>query len=95
MRHVLLLSLSALTIFLSSCATVFTGVRQSVLIESNPPGAEIYVDNRKQGITPSRVTIHKDFDMVSDGGKDLRLVMEGYQENYFMEAKFNPVSIFN
>jgi hypothetical protein len=91
--HILVLLASSL--MLSSCATLFTGVRQKVLIESNPPGAQIYIDGRNEGVTPATLRVNKDFDMVSDNGKDIRLVLEGYEENYFMDAKINPIAILN
>lgn len=84
-----------LALIMSSCATIFTGMRQNVNIESNPPGARIYIDGRDMGTTPATVKVHKDFDVLSDGGKDIKLLMEGYEDDYFLDATLNPVAILN
>lgn len=92
-KHFIILVM--LPISLSSCATLFTGVRQNVNIASNPPGAQIYIDGVNQGVTPSTIRIKKDFDLVTDNGKDIRLLMEGYEDDYFLETTVNPVAILN
>lgn len=95
MSRLFTIALLLSTLMLSSCATLFTGVRQKVTIESNPPGAQIYIDGRNEGVTPTTVRMHRDFDLVTDNGKDIRLVMEGYHDQYFMDTKFNPIAILN
>ncbi|MGN0019222.1 MAG: PEGA domain-containing protein [Sphingobacterium hotanense] len=44
-------------LFLTSCATVFTGTKQNVMIKSNPEGATIEVDGFEQGVTPMPVKL--------------------------------------
>lgn len=95
MPRILTLSLVLASLMLSSCATLFTGVRQKVTIESNPPGAQIFIDGRNEGVTPNTIRMHRDFDLVTHNGKDIRLVMEGYHDQYFMDTKFNPIAILN
>jgi hypothetical protein len=46
--------------FLTSCVTLLTGATQTVKFESNPPGAEIYVNGVKTGqVTPAQVQVKK------------------------------------
>ena len=47
---------------LSSCATVFAKHTRSILVTSNPPGAEIIVKGKSWGVTPVRLKVdnHKD-----------------------------------
>lgn len=83
-------------LLLTSCATIFTGTKQKVMIESNPPGAEILVDGKKIGQTPSKVKLERELKAFSDGKKDIQLVLDGYKsEGYAVGAELNPVAIFN
>ena len=72
----------------SSCASIFTGSKRSVLFESNPSGAKVYVNGMEQCISPCNVKVRND-DRV-----DFRL--EGYKERVVvMDADFNLVAILN
>jgi hypothetical protein len=42
-----------LLLLLSSCATVVRGTKQTVRIESNPPGAKIHLSTGGEGVTPA------------------------------------------
>lgn len=42
----------------SSCATLFADDTRSVMITSNPPGAEITVNGSVRGVTPTRMTVN-------------------------------------
>ncbi len=72
----------------SSCASIFTGSKRSVLFESNPSGAKVYVNGMEQCISPCNVKVRND-DRV-----DFRL--DGYKERVVvMDADFNLVAILN
>jgi len=86
MKKVVLLCLVAL--FLSSCASIFTGSKRSVLFESNPSGAKVYVNGFEQGVTPTQIKVK------ADDRVDFRL--DGYKERVVvMDSKFNLVGILN
>lgn len=75
-------------LLLTSCASVFTGSKRSVLFESNPAGAKVYVNGMEQCIAPCNIKV-KNNDRV-----DFRL--EGYNERVVvMDADFNLVAILN
>jgi hypothetical protein len=42
---------------LSSCATVFAKDTRSIMITSNPPGADITVNGVAKGVTPARIKV--------------------------------------
>ena len=79
------------TLMLSSCATVFTGSKQTVQINSMPPAADIEVDGVKVGVTPMAVPLKKGFT-----GQTLSLKLDGYETKTFQPTTtFNPVAILN
>jgi hypothetical protein len=47
-------------ILLTSCALIFKGETQDVPINSNPQGAEVYIDGVFQGTTPLQVNLRSD-----------------------------------
>lgn len=90
------LSFSAfLMVFTTSCATIFTGVNQKVYIDSNPPGATIIVDGENKGTTPQVVTLRRELSAFEYNYKEIKLIKEGYKENYRLYANFNPVCALN
>ena len=48
-----------LTPYLVGCASI-GGLHQVVLVKSNPPGAEIYQDDKKLGVTPAYVKVRRE-----------------------------------
>ncbi|WP_131537621.1 PEGA domain-containing protein [Pedobacter nototheniae] len=79
------------TLLFSSCATVFTGTKQTVQINSTPPAADIEVDGVKVGVTPMAVSLKKGFTP-----QTVSLKMNGYETRTFRpETTFNPVGIVN
>lgn len=79
------------TLMLSSCATIFTGSKQTVQINSMPPSADIEVDGIKVGVTPMAVPLKKGFT-----GQTLSLKLDGYETKTFQPVTtFNPVAVLN
>jgi len=75
-------------LLVSSCASIFTGSKRSVLFESNPPGAKVYVNGFEQGVTPTQIKVR------ADDRIDFRL--DGYKERVVvMDSNFNLVAILN
>jgi PEGA domain-containing protein len=86
MKKVLLLGLSIL--LFTSCASIFTGSKRSVLFESDPSGAKVYVNGFEKGVTPAQIKVK------ADDKIDFRL--DGYKERVvIMDSKFNLVAILN
>lgn len=79
------------TLMLSSCATIFTGTKQTVNIKTDPPAADVEVDGIKVGVTPMDVTLKKGFT-----GQTVSLKLNGYETKTFQPATtFNPVTVLN
>lgn len=85
-----MLAVSA-TLMCSSCATIFTGTRQNVQINTSPPAADIEVDGIKVGVTPMAVSLKKGFT-----GQTVSLKLDGYETKMFQPTTdFNAVSVLN
>lgn len=50
--------LLSLSLALGSCATLLARDTRDILITSNPSGAEIYVNGRPSGLTPTRLPVN-------------------------------------
>lgn len=88
--RLLLLALTSQLIF-SSCATVFTGSRQNVTIDSDVPDTRVEVGGMYHGTTPTSVRLKKGFT-----GETVVLKKEGYINKIIQPpTEFNPVSVIN
>jgi len=78
----------AVIMLFSSCASILTGSKRSVLFESNPSGAKVFVNGFEKGVTPTQIKVKADdrIDFRIDDYKDRVVVMD---------SKFNLVSIIN
>ena len=85
MKKVILLS----TLFLlSSCASILTGSSRSVLFETDPSGATVFINGMEKGVTPTQINVE------ADDRVDFRL--DNYRERVVvMDSKFNLVAIIN
>jgi hypothetical protein len=87
---VLLVAIAA-QLTVSSCATVFTGSRQTVTIDSNVEGASVQVAGMNYGTTPATVRLKKGFN-----GETVIVKKEGYKTAVLQPpTTFNPVSVIN
>lgn len=87
MKKIIIGSLASLLLF-SSCASIFTGSKRSVLFESNPSGAKVYVNGFEKGTTPVQIEVK------AEDRIDFKL--DGYKERVVvMDHKFNLVAILN
>ena len=66
--------LLAACIFSSGCATAINGTTQRVAVASDPPGAQVYVNDAPVGVTPAFVEVPR-----RDSDLQLRLEKEGYE----------------
>lgn len=88
MKKVTMSLILASTLLVSSCASIFTGSKRSVLFESNPSGAKVFVNGFEKGVTPSQIKVE------ADDRIDIRL--DDYKERVVvMDSKFNLVAILN
>ncbi|NUQ35840.1 MAG: PEGA domain-containing protein [Planctomycetaceae bacterium] len=72
-RHYTILGFVTCTVlWLTACASD----RYNISIDSEPPGAQIFVDGKHQGTTPTNLYITR-------GGHQLRLELDGYTPRDF------------
>jgi hypothetical protein len=91
MKKSFVLTCLGLSLLLCNCATVFTGSRQTIQIDSEPAGAEVLVDGVHMGETPTPVRVKKQF-----RGQLITLKADGYETKTIQPATdFNIVSVIN
>jgi hypothetical protein len=91
-KAVKLLFIFASLLTLTGCATIFGNNTRAVRVDSNPAGAEIFVDNQRYGVTPAVITLPN----YIYGGKSVTLKKEGYHEQTMMlNSQFQPCALFD
>ncbi len=72
-------------------ATIFSGTSQSIAINSEPEGANVYIDGQLRGKTPLSFNMKK-----SLSSHDIRVQKDGYNDvNRMLEKSYDPVAILN
>ena len=62
------------------------------MVDSEPQGAVIYVDNQRYGVTPSQVTLPS----YIYGGKIITLKKEGfYDQSMMVNSQFQPIALLD
>lgn len=76
---------------LQSCATLFTGTKETITFNSKPEGAKIQVNGIDKGTTPCTIVLKKNLQ-----SPIITLQKNGYQARQFqLEQSFNIVSVLN
>lgn len=79
------------TAMLTSCATIFTGTKDRITFNSEPPGAMVYIDGVEQGVTPLTMKVKRTL-----GDKDVEFKLDGYETRLItLDKSFNVVSVIN
>lgn len=80
-----------LTVMASSCATVFNGTRQKVVITSNPSGAAVYLNGKNTGqVTPCQIKVPRKVKAGLENRKNEQhyvLKKEGYYDYEFKDRR--------
>lgn len=91
MKKVTFILTIAATILLTSCATIFTGTKDTIRFDSEPQGAEVYIDGIKVCKTPCSVPVKR-----SLSEKLAEIKLDGYETRVIMlDQEFNAISIIN
>jgi hypothetical protein len=90
-KNLLMSSLSVIIVFMTSCATIFTGTKQTVQINSTPSGAMVLIDGIDHGTTPAAIKLRKNY-----YGQTITLKSDGYETKILQpKMEYNVVSGFN
>jgi hypothetical protein len=77
---------------LTGCATLFSGTRDTITVDSTPQGATVLIDGLEMGRTPATFPLKRP----GLGTKTVELRMAGYETRRFeLQSDFNLVSILN
>jgi hypothetical protein len=92
MKLIKLLSMGAVVLTFTGCASIFGDNNRTVKVSSYPQGAGIYVDNKQYGVTPATVTLPNNI----YGGKTVTFKKAGYAEQtQAINTKFQPVALLD
>lgn len=74
------------------CGTIFTPPSQTVNIQSEPEGVDLFLDGQRVGETPVRLVVDRD----TFNAKMVMLKKEGYETKQFpLKKTINSAAIFN
>lgn len=78
-------------LFMTGCATLFTGTKDVISFNSTPSGAVIYIDGVEQCITPCEIDVKR-----SIQAKTVEFKLDGYETKLItLSRDFNIVSVLN
>lgn len=79
---------------LTACATIFDRTNDNVSFTSEPSEANIYLNGRLVGKTPTSVQVSRS--LLSGGPPQITVEKEGYKRQVFeLSKEFNKVALFN
>lgn len=82
--------------FFSSCATLFLGSNQNVMVNSEPAGAEIYVNGKSTNqVTPALVQVKRKVKESPNNGKNEQVYIlkkEGHHDEKYRDKSTMPVA---
>ena len=91
MKSKLFIIVLASTFFMTSCATIFTGTKDTIRFDSTPQGAKVYIDGLEVCKTPCTTQVKRS---LSDKLAEMKL--DGYETRVItLDREFNAVSIIN
>ncbi len=91
-KKYLIISMLGFALLLSGCATLFTGTYDTIDINSEPGGANIFIDGLDYGMTPATISVQRPGVLE----KEVILKLDGYKDRVFiLQKEFNWVSILN
>ena len=91
MKNLSVIMLVATMLFMTSCATLFTGTKDRITFNSNPAGATIYIDGVEQCTTPCTMKVKRGLK-----DTDVEIKLDGFETRVITLSKeFNLVSVVN
>ncbi len=86
-----LFALTVVSLVATSCATLFTGTRDSITFNTSVPGAKILIDGAELCTTPCTERISRKL-----GETEVQVKLDGYETKLIrLDKSFNVVSVLN
>ena len=80
----------ALALFLTGCASIFSGMEQKMTFKSEPDGATVYFDGLAMGTTPLQLLLRR------DEFKEVRFSKPGYRDEIIqLNTRIDKIVILN
>ena len=90
MRKEIIFGALALSLMVTSCATIFSGTKQNVRFSSNPPSALVFIDDVEVGKTPFEMKLNRKSE------HSVKMELDGYQTYQTrLTQKFNGWCVGN
>ena len=91
MKKIFIVCATASMLLTTSCATIFTGTKDTISFKTNPEGAKVYIDGLEICKTPCTQDVKR-----SIGDKLVEFKLDGYETKVIkLDKEFNPISIIN
>ncbi|GAB3037128.1 PEGA domain-containing protein [Spirosoma pulveris] len=90
-KHFFVVTAAISLLSLQSCATLFTGTKDTIHFESQPSGAKVQIQGLDVGRTPVDVPVTR-----SIAARTVTMNLDGYHPRTFdLTKEFNAVSVLN
>lgn len=84
--------MTVLCTVLSSCATLFSGTKDRIVINTTPPGADVYIDGELKGKSGQDIILKRKM----RNTRNVNVRKEGYEElNFGIDQKVTPAYWIN
>lgn len=83
-KTVLLLMIVLSSLLFQSCATIFSGTTDRIVVNTTPPGADVYVDGKLVGKSGQDIILRRKY----TNTREVNLRLEGYEDlNFGIDQK--------
>jgi hypothetical protein len=77
---------------LNSCAAIFSGTKDRIVVNTTPPGADVFIDNVNMGKSGQEIILKRKY----VNQREILLKLEGYQDSKItMDLKIAPAYWLN
>ena len=82
-----------ISIIFSSCATILSGTKDRIVVNTNPTNVDVYIDGKLMGKSSQDILLHRKYVTTNGnvGTRNVLLKKEGYEDLSFeIELKIEP-----
>lgn len=87
LKKLLWIHLAAIALLTQSCATILSGTKDRVVINTTPPNADVYIDGEYLGKSSQDLILKRKY----TNTRNVNIRLDGYQDlNFIIEQKITP-----